>query len=147
MSYSSYNKAKYFKGDVIITDPCYIIKKNTDDWEKSSCGRDMKKLGITNYLCNSTIYGDWSCTAYENATNKKLGNFCADAGLVAVFLLDEVLKYNPDFDYHKEKPWTTTLIEDFDGYISIDVNTTNSEDEVSVVGKGNIDFYTTQTGF
>lgn len=31
---------------------------------------------------------------------KNIGGFCADAGMVAVFLLDEVLKYNPNFDYH-----------------------------------------------
>ena len=29
-----------------------------------------------------------------------LGSFCADAGMATVFLLDEVLKHNPDFDYH-----------------------------------------------
>lgn len=23
-----------FKGDIIITDPCYIIKKNSGDWGK-----------------------------------------------------------------------------------------------------------------
>lgn len=146
MSYSAYNESKYFKGDIIITDPCYIIKDNTNDWVKCNCGEAMEKLGITNYLCNSTIYGDWSCVTYNKTTNEKLGRFCADAGLVAVFLLDEVLKYNPSFNYHKEKPWTTTLIEDFDGYISINVKNINSEDEVFVVGKGNTDFCTKQIG-
>ena len=147
MSYSDYNTAKHFKGDIIITDPCYIIKQDNEDWKKCDYGRDMNKLGIKNYLCGSTIYGDWSCVTIDNKNNEKIGSFCADAGLVAVFLLDEVLKYNPNFNYHKEKPWTTTLIKDFDGYISINVKTINSEDEVFVVGKGNIDFHTTQIGF
>lgn len=147
MSYSDYGRKKYFKGDIIITDPCYVIKKNTNDWELSNCGKNMKMLGISNYLCNSTIYGDWSCTTFEEKSNKKLGEFCADAGLVAVFLLDEVLKYNPDFDYHKERQWTTTLIKGFDGEISIDLIKTDYEDEVSVVGTGNVNFYTRQTGF
>lgn len=72
-----------------------------------------------------------------------LGEFCADCGMVGVFLLEEVLKYNPDFDYHKNRKWTTTLIESFDGEVEFKV----VDEEVSVIGKGNIDFYTQQTGF
>lgn len=178
-----------FKGDIIITDLCYIIrhpktkepsmydnkilknlggvqftkftteqmeeykkfeaerdewrKNNPDDWRVCEYGDNMEKLGIKTYLTNSTEYGDWSCTTYEEGTGKKLGGFCADAGLVSVFLLDEVLKYNPDFDYHINRPHTTTLIMDFDG----DVEITHRNDEVSVVGVGNVNFYTTQTGF
>lgn len=192
-----------FKGDIIITDPCYIIKKNTipypnlkdyvegvdgntpfteyteeqkeqykvyqqlmdnyweesrknDDWSKCDYGDNMGVLGINTFLTRGTIYGDWSCTTYEKGTNKELGKFCADAGLVSVFLLEEVLKYNPDFDYHINNPWTTTLIKDFDGDIEIDVvnyeyedrHGNNKEDEeVRVIGKGNINFWTSQTGF
>jgi hypothetical protein len=227
-----------FKGDIIITDPCYIIKdkkgrpsmsnypalsakgmgskkftdftteetaaykqyeKDQAKWEKehpdhwSLCeyGDNMEKLGIKHYLTSDTEYGDWSCTtirdvpeatdliaelnhnyaklwnnhnsgnrdeALEAKLSKEreelikkydliLGSFCADAGLVSVFLLDEVLAYNPDFDYHLNRKWTTTLIKDFDGDIEITHRDTgDGEEEVSVVGKGNINFYTTQTG-
>lgn len=146
MSYSNYGYKKYLKGDIIITDPCYIIKDDTDDWELCSCGRNMKVLGINNYLCNSTIYGDWSCTTFEENSNRKMGEFCADAGLVAVFLLDEVLKYNPDFDYHKKRLWTTTLIKNFRGEVSLELIENEYGEEVSVFGKGNVNFYTKQTG-
>lgn len=61
--------------------------------------------------------------------------------MVAVFLLDDVLKYNPDFDYHIERPWTATLIKDFEGEVDFEVN-----DEVWVIGKGDIDFVGMQTG-
>jgi hypothetical protein len=185
-----------FKGTIIITDPCYIIRAehhgtkpiSKDDWNECNYGRNMEKLGIKTYLTRSTEYGDWSCTTVKdtpeseealkklnenysklwNASNDKkpkrklikslekereeitanyknfiLGNFCADAGLVSVFLLDEVLAYNPDFDYHINRLWTTTLINDFDGNIEI----THRNGEVSVIGKGNINFFTTQTGF
>lgn len=123
-----------FKGDIIITDPCYICKDG--DWEKCGYGDNMEALGIKNYICRDTICGDWSCTTYNSKTREKIGEFCADSGMVAVFLLDEVLKYNPDFDYHIERPWTTTLIKDFDGDIDFKV----VDDEVKVVGNGNIDF-------
>lgn len=140
-----------FKGNIIITDPCYIIRAEhhgtkpitDDDWEACDYGKNMEVLGIKNYICRDTIYGDWSCTTYNSNTNEEIGRFCADAGMVAVFLLDEVLKYNPDFDYHTERPWTTTLINGFDGEVNFEVE----EDEVRVVGKGNIDFVGIQTGF
>lgn len=122
----------------------------------------MDILGIKNYICRGTIYGDWSCTTYNSKTNEVIGQFCADAGMVAVFLLDEVLKYNPDFDYHTERPWTTTLIKDFDGEVDFVVVHTEGEyeedseywnkgdkwedDAVRVIGKGNIDFVGLQTG-
>ena len=45
--------------DIIITDPCYVIKENTDDWEKCEYGDKMEVLGIKNYKVRDTIYGDW----------------------------------------------------------------------------------------
>ena len=151
-----------FKGDIIITDPCYIIKKNSGDWGKCGYGDNMKALGIENYLCRDTIYGDWSCTTFNSDTKEAIGEFCADAGMVAVFLLDEVLAYNPDFDFYETKPWTTTLIKDFDGDIEINIihiegvydddtewhskGDKLEDNEVRVIGKGNINFETHQTG-
>lgn len=130
-----------------------------DDWGKCDYGDNMGVLGFSNYISESTIYGDWSCTTWSrkdvaaqleelcelqrkqyelrkqygedsvqgkiyddkmfSATVdlKNIGGFCADAGMVAVFLLDEVLKYNPNFDYHINRLWTTTLIKDND-YLS-----------------------------
>lgn len=140
-----------FKGDIIITDPCYIIKadwKGTkpitkDDWQACNYGSNMEVLGIKTYLTSDTEYGDWSCGTYDDNGNE-IGEFCADAGLVSVFLLEEVLAYNPDFNFHIERPWTTTLIKDFDGEVIIRHN--DERDEVEVVGRGNINFRTSQTG-
>lgn len=190
-----------FKGTIIITDPCYIIKTffeenpypfpwttdlinspnidemikqytewedEHDDWVKCENGRNMEALGISTYFTEDTIYGDWGCTTYKVDTDpveiidsmaeayangdyeidfsfkvSKIGNFCADAGLVAVFLLDEVRKYNPDIDkWIKEHPWCVTTIEDFDGNVEyyIDENS-----EAHIYGTGNINFFTTQT--
>lgn len=142
----------HFKGDIIITDPCYIMRAKhhgttpltEDDWDACNYGEDMEVFGFTNYLTHSTLYGDWSCTTFNSDTKEPIGEFCADAGLVSVFLLDEVLKYNPDFDYHINKPWTTTLIKDFDGDICFEKI---DEDTLIVKGVGNINFETTQTGF
>lgn len=214
-----------FKGDIIITDPCYVIKNQYDyirelglalpeypkfagdvtaydkamkeyyslmnkydDWRKCEYGEDMEQLGFTNCICEPTIYGDWSCTTWSTPRKdvtaqleelcvlqrkqyelskqygedsvqskiyddkifsatvdlKNIGEFCADAGTVAVFLLDEVLKYNPNFDYHINRLWTTTLIKDFDGEVEYYVD--ESEGEAHIIGTGNVNFFTTQTG-
>lgn len=138
-------------------------KNNISDWDLSNYGTSMEALGIKNYIRRDTLYGDWSCTTYNSDTNEKIGNFCADAGMVGVFLLNEVLKYNPDFDYHVERPWTTTLIKNFDGEIDFEIVHTEGvyeddtefhrkgekweDDSVSVVGRGNVNFKTVQTGF
>lgn len=47
-----------FKGDIIITDPCYIIKKDSEDWRKCDYGDNMAALGLTNYISESTRYGE-----------------------------------------------------------------------------------------
>ena len=171
------NRKMEFDGDIIITDPCYIIRAEhhgtkplTDnDWSACRYGENMEALGIRNYMTRDTIYGDWSCTVYDMDSEEEIGKFCADAGLVSVFLLDEVLKYNPDFDYHIERPWTTSLISDFKGTVEFVVEheegvyeedseywnagDTWEEDSVHVIGHGinkntgePINFRSTQTG-
>lgn len=212
----------YFKGTIVITDPCYIIRKNPiehpnekdfglpasiiskpfkdystpeelaykaaldkyyeesrkyDDWSKCDYGENMEVLGIHNYISESTIYGDWSCTTYQteeepkellesilrvlndNLENeeygddelpipdggKAIGGFCADAGLVGVFLLDEILAYNPDWEsWIEEHPWCATIIEDFEGEVKYYIDKVDKE--AHIVGTGNINFYTEQTG-
>ncbi len=110
-----------FDGDIIITDPCYVIRSENemtpDDWGASGYGENMGALGITHYMSRDTLYGDWGCTVYDTDSGEEIGEFCADAGMVSVMLLDDVLRYNPAFDYHLVKCWTTAWIEDFKGTV------------------------------
>lgn len=185
-----------FKGTIIITDPCYVIKECTeenpypfpwtsglinspnideliaqytkwkeehDDWHKCNYGANMEALGIYNYFTEDTIYRDWSCTVYKVDENPYdvingvieaqgesykinpsiLGDFCADAGLVSVFLLDEVREYNPNIDkWIEEHDWCVTKISDFDGDIQYYIDKAG---DAHIVGIGNINFFTTQT--
>lgn len=158
-----------FKGDIIITDPCYIIKDDSADWRKCDYGdwscstwstprkdvtAQLEELNTLRKVRWELIkkYGEDSVQAkiyYDKIANaslntEKIGDFCADSGMVAVFLLDEVLKYNPDFDFHINREWTTTLIKDFDGEVDYYVD---NEDNAHIIGVGNINFFTTQTGF
>ena len=91
------------------------------------------------------------CDGKQDALNLKvenIGHFCADAGLVGVFLLDEVMKYNPKYKDITDAAHCVTLIKDFHGEISINIihDDEYDEDEVRVVGTGNINFETRQTG-
>ena len=165
-AYHSYldSEPMEFDGDIIITDPCYIEKDDDD------CVYNCEQYGITNYMTRNTLYGDWSCTTFDLNTKEPIGQFCADAGMVSVFLLDEVLRYNPDFDLHINNPWTTTWIKNFKGTVQFVVKEhvgTYEEDtkwwkkgdtytdySVEVVGHGinkitkePIDFVGKQTGF
>ena len=126
------------------------------DWERCGCGADMTVLGLKTFIVGDTLYGDWGCHTFDNDTGEVLGELCADTGMVGVFLLDEVLAYNPDFDYHINRPWTTTLIKDFEGTVELKLKRkkrnrkyeglNDIDDSVQVIGKGNINFLAGQTG-
>lgn len=180
-----------FKGTIVITDPCYLDQNSGKDlWKASDYGEDLSVFGCSQWICEDTIYGDWSCFTYKGTeeevhswidewdelyfaflkdynnpdispnvkeallvdynTKKEefkdentLGEFCADAGMVCVVYLDEVLKVNPNFkDWALNHPWCATIIEDFDG----NVNYTVDAEEAHIVGEGNVNFYTSQSG-
>ena len=161
-----------FDGDIIITDPCYVVRDEDmydNDWQESEYGERLDKLGINHFMTRDTIFGDWSCSVFNTNTGRKIGSFCADAGLVSVMSLEEVLQYNPEFNYHTDKKWTTALIKNFKGtvqfivkevkwYLDEDTSYGKKGDEftdycVEVVGHGinkktgkPIDFIGRQTG-
>lgn len=156
------SKPVYFEGDIVITDPCYFVKDK--DWRKCDAGYELDKLGFTTFMTRDTLYGDWSCTVY-NADNpdEKLGEYCADAGLVTVALLDDIRKHNPSFekDYLEKRNWCAACIKDFKGVVQFVVKretyTYKGKEEesfyVEVVGSGvnmdtnePINFVTSQTG-
>ena len=57
-----------FKGTIVITDPCYLRHDSLNSyeyWEKSGYGEDLSVFGCSQWISESTIYGDWSCTTYK----------------------------------------------------------------------------------
>lgn len=121
-------------------------KVNKTDWEKSDYGIDLSFLGFSAYMTSQTYYGDWSCSVFNTDTQKKIGEFCADAGMVGVFLLDEVLKYNPEA-LNKIHNSSFTIINNFIGHVEFIIEDDNSETSLSIKGYGNVNFKTLQTGF
>lgn len=145
-----------FDGDILITDPCYITKctEEQNDWDVCEYGENMSILGINHSMSRDTLYGDWECTTFNTDTTEELGNFCADSGMVGVFLLNEVLDYNPEFtELLKEHPGLSTVIRNFKGTVQFIIK--EFEDgfgvwyELQVTGHGisketgeSINFYT-----
>lgn len=143
-----------FNGVIIITDPCYVIKQ--EDWTNFLKG---DKLGLTKFFSEDTIYGDWGCTTYKISIDPKkipvshynrisindvIGEFCADSGLVAVFDLNELVKYNPKVtDFIDSHPWCVTVIEDFNGYAEYIID---KNGEAHIIGASDtLNFITIQT--
>lgn len=115
----------------------------SSDWQKSNYGENLTALGFSTYLTSETYYGDWSCTTYKKEKKEKLGEFCADAGMVGIFLLKEVLEYNPEFEKRLKNSKLATVIKDFKG----DVKFNLKDERLIIEGLGNINFYTKQTSF
>ena len=173
---------KRFNGDILITDPCYIRQLLPDsEREKGFWGffinhsfsrfeADNSGLflyGLYNTLIGNTIYGDWSCTTYmkHKDGDVEIGRFCADAGLVGVFLLEEVEKFNPNFSrWLVRHAHCGTVISGFNGVVKA-VTTCKPADKpendipflthtVHLEGVGGkckgvdfFEFYTKQTGY
>lgn len=69
-----------------------------------------------------------------------LGEFCADTGMVGVFNWN--IMHPKDREWCKNHPWCAAIIENFSGDIDFEVE----DKSVYVVGKGNFDFFSTQSG-
>lgn len=114
LSYEEYHEKmlepKRFNGDIVITDPCYIMGEHWDEDPDMDIynGFGFDKVFGDTYIYGSTIYGDWSCTVYDCGSQDPkeiiektdqdyiipddlpvLGRFCADSGLVSVTYLDK----------------------------------------------------------
>ena len=122
-------KRASFNGDIVITDPCYL---------RHGGGEENKMLSPENWeawmtenggLINTTYYGDWGCTVFKTSNiaaggnllkKDAIGEFCADAGMVCVIDMKNVLKLSPKFeDWLKEHSWCGTVIRGFKGTIAL----------------------------
>lgn len=91
------------------------------------------------------LHKEYEAKYAEFTKQHTYGQFSADAGMVCVVYLDEVLKVNPHFkEWACEHPQCVTIIENFDGDIIYEVD---EEGDAHIVGKGNLDFYTSQSEF
>lgn len=129
--------------DVIITDPCYILDHN-----------QRTKLREKKLISCDTVYGDWSCTLFNTDTQETIGHFCADGGRVCVLRKKDLDQIKPGWEKNLPPEHCYTIVKNFIGKIYMEYDYFNTEEnkllpdaEISVVGKGNINFKSKQTGF
>ena len=121
-----------FKGDIILVDPCSVVRCN-DDWQKCGWGADMAAIGLE--YCLYLDAGDESCGAVKNAdTGEILGHFCTDSCALILTDMAEILRYNPDFRDHEKYPDSCTVIRGFDGEVTMENG--------RFAGQGSVNFVT-----
>lgn len=136
-----YYKKMKFKGDLLLTDPLYIIKHDSkNDWDLLlSEGYDhaaLHLLGITEYLSDE-FCEDSRRNVIDNS-GTIIGSFCSDSALFCVCDLNQALSYNPEFLVSYES-YCFCLVRDFNGYIYIVEDGKNNK---HIIGIGNNGFKT-----
>ena len=113
-----------FKGTVIIADPCYFVKGS--DWERSQYGAYLPNIGggrkqffdMRTHLF-TRVQDDWGYLAFDES-GKQIGRFAAETANIGVYLLSEIMAYNPEFiEWARSRPDLVLEIPDFDGDITI----------------------------
>ena len=131
----------YFNGDIVITDPMYIVKSE-EDWHRCEYGEKLEALNIFTYITSGN--GDeFASDVISLDTPKRLGEFGSDSCMVSVMLLNEVRQYNSDFDKDLGKH-CYTVIKDFDGEVQL-IEMEECDDNgqrVYFMGNGNKNFRT-----
>ncbi len=126
----------FFFGNIVITDPCYIVK-NGEDWELCDYGQAMDALGISTFLSTGEDDCGGSYIVYGK-NGEKLGEFCSDSGVVSVMDPAELSAYNPAWA-EKLGDYCYTLIPDFRGEVTIVPESPDGQ-PWTLRGEGNIPF-------
>ena len=127
---------------IIITDPCYLMKD--EDWDEYL--DKMFQTSLVDYLRNEhnfgeviaadTGIGDWSNEVYTvDGEDTTLGEFTADAGMVAVFTASDLTNYGYDEDELKRlvKNGCATIIPNYSGDIMLEYEYTVDGTPVAVI--------------
>ncbi len=159
---------KLTKEKIVITDPCYIKESGRPMMERNTIYGDWSCMVYSGKLNENKNPEEWDETYFKffNEYNfsgktqeekeamqkefkekkdkwlkeKTLGEFCADAGMVAVFKWDWLSER--DQKWIMEHPWCAAVIPDVVGDVDIVV----VDDSVHVVCEGETPFFSTQSG-
>lgn len=129
-----------FRGDIIITDPVYAVKSDSD-WGECDYGDSLDRIGLRTFLSygNGDRFGD---RVIDRETGECIGRFCQDSGVLSVMLLSELRAYDGSLPERIPKH-CYAVIRDFEGSVIV-VEGENGEGKknFSFVGKGRNGFRT-----
>lgn len=129
---------KFFYGDLIITDPCYIKHFDYKDFN----------------LCHDTMTGDCRYVLLDKTNKTQLGHFCSDSGMACVEYLNEIMRHDP-YCLERIEEHSRVIIRDFSGDVRYRIICKRKNKyELLIEGMGRnyntgrkIDFITEQTIF
>jgi len=125
------DKFNFNNETIVITDPCYLIRHvdgyvvDIADWDECSYGSRMDRVGFTKYVVDRNGYGDGSWPVKNIKTGETLGEIWADSGQTGIFLLDDILRYNPMYKNSGFKG--AVVLENFTGEIEWSIQMTTIE--------------------
>lgn len=124
-----------FDGDIVITDPCYVIDRDAEGIDYYDTEALMKSGKFRQGMSNSTLYGDWGCTTFDTKIEGKIyGEFGADSGMVCVLYLDDIKKVSPEgyewlMNKESSASWSATIIRNFKGTVTFEIKEEHYEFE------------------
>lgn len=128
--------------DIIFVDLVYFVKDdqvwraNCEDFTKN---KSLDKLGISNGI-SMGITDVYKNVLVDTDTGEMIDCICSDSYVYGCFLLDEVLKHNPDF----EMDTPSIIIRNFTGTVTFSVAEEMVFDEVipivNISGVGSVNF-------
>ena len=127
-------EASYRRTDILVIDPCYVIRDN-DDWD-DVCAQ-ISKCGTLHYrgrkvLYTQTKWGDGEYTV-RLRDGSEIGTALVDSGLLSVWRLHDALSVNPDLNTElgaSEMPFSgRVVVNGDDGAIEGDLQCITAEDE------------------
>lgn len=123
---------------LIITDPCYIMRDK--DWEAFlDLELTSNPIGLDNYLrqyhnfgeviAADTGVGDWCNEVYDIQSDKTLGEFCADAGMLICCTASDLANYGTDISEVMKLVGNgcATIIDSYSGHINLCYETDDSD--------------------
>ena len=124
-----------FNGSIVIGDPSFFIK-NEDDWKACKYGECMNNIGFSDFM--TIRFPDDPQVVIDKKDGSIIGGICQDSGYIVVVYLEELKKYNPDYEKALFTKENRTIIQDYDGEVS--------SERVEVIIDGYKDFDTVISG-
>ena len=134
-------KKQFFKGSIVIGDPSYFVKSESD-WKLCEFGKKLDALGFSDYLFIE--FPDDPQVVVNEKTREILGGICQDSGIITIIYKNELESYNPNYEKSFFSKNNRTIIDDFEGeieYRTVPVNISGySDTDTIITGHGNIIF-------
>ena len=136
-----------FKGDLVIAD-LWVILGEDENCDKFNETNDMSGFGVENCIVieaewNNPKGSNWGLI-YNLDLKEEICQLLTESEFVGIFLLEDVLKINPGFEYENNED--VFFVKTFEGKISAEIHDEISVDDgeeftsLVIIGSGTLNF-------